>query len=63
MSIICAIFGHKPQEHIHTGAEYMQVQEMETDGISRRHARLYAECQRCKVEYVAGKCHLPKEKP
>lgn len=63
MSILCAIFGHKPQEHVHSGAEYMRVMASGIDGIGRRHAWLYAECQRCGKEYSAGKCHIPKEKP
>jgi hypothetical protein len=59
MSILCLMFGHKPQERIHSGAEYMTVHPCGVDGINRHHAYLKAECQRCKESYVAGKIHIP----
>jgi len=62
MSILCALFGHKPRQHDYSGGEYMRVNVGATDGIGRVHATLYAKCARCEEEYRAGQIHVPKIK-
>lgn len=59
MSVLCAIFGHKPHEKTYSGAEYMEVQLGEKDGSGRSHATVFARCARCKRKYRAGQIHLP----
>jgi hypothetical protein len=62
MSFLCALFGHKPHEKTYTGAEYMEVQLGENDGIGRSHATVFARCARCKKKYRAGQIHLPPKR-
>lgn len=59
MNILCAIFGHKANEHVYSGGEYMKVRPGAIDGIGREHATLYACCPRCGAEYRAGQIHRP----
>ena len=59
MSLLCAIFGHKPHEMTYTGAEYMEVRLGENDGIGRSHATVFARCARCETKYRAGQIQLP----
>lgn len=61
MNILCRIFGHKTNEGIYSGAEYMRITWRSTDGIGREHAGLMAKCPRCGQQYGAGSVHLPRE--
>lgn len=64
MSIICRLFGHKPQEGVYNGAEYFRWNGWGTvDGIGRVHRGLDAQCARCNQWYTAGRVHMPKDKP
>jgi hypothetical protein len=57
-SILCALFGHKPGENVHDGAEYLVIIRGPVDGIGREHASVYGGCQRCFARYRVGKVHL-----
>lgn len=59
MSLLCRLVGHKTQEGVYSGAEYMRARPGSTDHIGREHWYLYAECRRCEAEYLAGKIHGP----
>ena len=59
MSILCDLFGHKSNEGIHSGAEYMRIRGVQVDGLNRQHAWLQARCPRCGQWYDSGKLHLP----
>lgn len=60
MSLFCKLFGHKPQQDVWSGAEYMRWGNWGTiDGIGREHRSLTARCARCNQHYNAGKVHLP----
>lgn len=59
MSIICWLFGHKPQEGVWSGAEYMKAEIFTTDGVGREHYNLWADCARCDAKYHAGRVHGP----
>lgn len=61
MSILCAIFGHKSNHGIHSGAEYMTLKARGVDGINRHHYATFSECPRCHVEYKSGMIHIPQE--
>lgn len=58
MSILCRLFGHKSNEHVYDGGEYMRIRTGAIDGIGREHATLFATCPRCVQEYRAGQIHL-----
>lgn len=58
MSFLCSIFGHKPQQNVHSGAEYMRVTLGPVDGIKRVHCKLTAHCARCEKLYTTGRIHL-----
>ncbi len=58
MSILCTLFGHRSNEHVYSGGEYMHVRYGPVvDGIGREHFDLYAKCRRCGKEYRAGRIH------
>jgi hypothetical protein len=59
MSILCALFGHKPRVNDYRGSGYMKVDPHVVDGLDVEHAWLYASCPRCGEEYMAGSIHLP----
>jgi hypothetical protein len=62
MSILCALFGHKSNEDVYDGGQYVRIGSPQVvDGIGRHHATLYARCPRCGREYRAGSIHIPKE--
>lgn len=62
MSVLCKFFGHKPQEGVGSGAEYMRWGNWgAVDGIGRHHHSLEARCARCNEWYSAGKVHMPPE--
>jgi hypothetical protein len=62
MSILCEMFGHRPDQgyYKHDGWGYFDVREGATDGIGRIHGDLYCECARCGVRYQVGKLHIPQ---
>lgn len=59
MSILCLLFGHKSNENVYSGGEYMRATEGTTDGIGREHWTLYARYPRCDRTYRAGRIHGP----
>jgi hypothetical protein len=62
MNLFCHLFGHKPQEGVYSGAEYMRWGSWGTvDGIGRDHRSLEAKCARCEKRYTAGKIHMPTD--
>lgn len=62
MSLFCRLFGHKPQEGVWSGAEYMRWGNWGAiDGIGRDHRSLEAKCARCEKRYTAGKVHMPHD--
>jgi hypothetical protein len=60
MNILCALFGHKSNEQVYSGAEYMTIRYVQVDGLNRHHACLFVKCPRCGEQYRAGMLHLPK---
>ena len=61
MSLLCMLVGHKTQEGVHSGAEYMRwISWSVIDGVGRDHRGLESKCSRCGECYVAGKVHMPK---
>lgn len=62
MSILCALFGHKSNEDVYNGGEYVRViVPGYTDNIGREHVWFKAHCRRCDEWYPAGKFHRPQE--
>lgn len=59
MNLLCKLVGHKPQEGVYSGAEYMAARHRTTDGIGREHWVLIAQCARCNSTYRAGMLHGP----
>ena len=63
MSIICALFGHKPVENYSEfsamgGGEYAtDVSRPYTDGIGRQHIKLTVKCPRCGERYLGAMIH------
>jgi len=57
MNLLCEIFGHKSNERVFSGGEYMTAREGTHDGIGRIHYTLYAQCPRCSATYRAGQIH------
>lgn len=61
MGILCGLFGHKTNERVYSGAEYVDVVFGPIDGIGREHATLYGKCPRCEGRYRIGQMHRPQE--
>jgi len=59
--LFCSIFGHKTNEKVFTGGEYMTISVGPIDGIGREHATLYGTCPRCRKVHRMGKIHRPIE--
>jgi len=65
--ILCKLFGHRPEPGYYGDGidgdcnRYFEVEEYITDGIGRRHAKLYTVCRRCQKRYQVGMIHLPSE--
>lgn len=61
MSILCRLFGHKPEYGYCgvSGTGYFTVRNIIADGIGRFHADLICKCERCGLVYQVGKIHLP----
>ena len=63
MSIICKLFGHRPQFGWGNseGHGYFRVVNYHSDGINTHHAYLICDCERCGVNYQVGKIHIPQK--
>lgn len=62
MSILCAIFGHRPFSTVKSkpvGSEYGKLVLGPVDGIDRMHCEIIAECARCEKKFAIVKIHLP----
>jgi hypothetical protein len=64
--LLCKYFGHKAPIyaantlHDHD-AEYSTLHICERDGQGRIIACVYADCPRCKEEYIVARIHIPTE--
>lgn len=63
MSILCAIFGHKPpkdrSEHARLGGgDYLSLEHPYRDNIGRVHLYVFGSCPRCGERYQVGMVHL-----
>lgn len=68
MSILCAVFGHKPPVYAakgwwSPGEEYGRVKVGAVDGIGRVHAKVVADCARCGTEFCVARIHVPATQP
>jgi len=62
--MMCEILGHKLPTGYCGSRPYLRVgNNIITDGIGRRHASLYAFCDRCQEEYHVASIHLPNTDP
>ncbi len=61
LKLTCLLFGHRPAFGYGNseGNGYFTIKGVSTDGIGRKHAYLYCDCQTCGVNYHVGNLHLP----
>jgi len=58
-SPVCRIVGHKlPQG----SDKYLELRDIKTDGTGQKHARLFAECERCGESCYVANVLLPTQK-
>lgn len=62
MNILCRIFGHKSNENVYSGAEYMRIFSAQVDGMGIQHVTLESRCSRCGKWHRSGQLHLPAHK-
>lgn len=60
--LLCNVLGHKLPTGYCGAPPYLRIgTNIITDGIGRRHASLYALCDRCDEEYHVASIHLPND--
>lgn len=65
MNILCKIFGHKPPVYAKRGwyspgEQYAKLDEnIITDGVRRKHAKVFSSCPRCNQTFMLCRIHLP----
>ena len=57
-NIICRIMGHKFPSGYSKDVPYLKIKNIISDGIGRKHAFLYACCDRCGKDYHVAYTHL-----
>jgi hypothetical protein len=56
MSLLCALFGHKPGTGYYhrDGDGYLVVEQGPVDGLNTEHARVFSKCDRCGAWFKVG---------
>lgn len=65
MKLLCKLVGHQPPVYAgegwySPGEEYAKVLVGAMDGLGTIHARIEAECARCKEKFIVCRIHIPE---